>query len=251
MIRIRRNKRKVPILRDSEIDAYAEELLSAYKPELLSEPQAIDIEDFAELYIGFNIHYTHLSHNGFIWGKMVFQDSLILDYDPATGRAGEEPVEANTIVIDNRIIDKEHAFRSTVAHETGHGIFHPEYYFHNYNPRQILFSFGDDEEYHSNICSTFCRDKNIKADVNMHRQFETDIEWIEHQAKYFSAAVLMPKAAVYMLLDDYKAQRPWNDDSFVTMVSETFNVSTVSARIRIKSLNAAYLNEKQSINFLS
>ena len=253
-MKIKKNRRKVPVLRDSEIDAYAEELLKKYEPQILSEPQALNIEDFAEFHMGFNIHYTHLSHNGFIWGKMVFQDSLILNYDPATGRAGEEPVEANTIVIDNRLIDKEHAFRSTVAHETAHGIFHPEYYFHNYNPRQVLFSFVDDEEYHSSICSTFCRDKNIKADVNTHRKFETDIEWIEHQAKYFSAAILMPKTAVYMLLDDHKTQNPWDDNAFVKIISEIFNVSVASAKIRIKTLHTAYLTyltEKQSINLFS
>ena len=238
---IRKNKRKLPILRDSEIDDYVEELLGNYNPKILSEPQELEIEDFAEFHMDFAVHYTHLSHNGFIWGKMVFQDSLILDYRPETGRADEEPVKFNTIVIENRLLSREHALRSTIAHEAGHGILHRDYYFHNYNPRQILFSFFDDEQRSNNICSTFCRDKNIKGSIKNPRQFKTDIDWIEHQAKYFSAAILMPRGAVFTLLDDYGASMPHENKAFVKNVSEIFNVSNESAKIRLQCMNEAYL----------
>lgn len=253
MIKIRKNKRKVPILSDKEIDVFVEKLLCEYNPKILSEPQEIDIEDFAELYMNFNVHYTHLSHSGFIWGKMVFHDSFIFDYKPETGKADLEPVKANTIVIENRLLNIEHAFRSTVAHEAGHGILHRDYYFLNYNPRQILFSFSDSEsesDYecsNSNVCNTFCRDYDVSGGVEKPRQFKTDIDWIEHQAKYFSAALLMPRSAVFTLLDDYGADAPHEDKAFVKDVAGIFNVSNESARIRLQSMNNAYL-ERQAVS---
>ena len=255
MIKIRKNKRKVPILSDKEIDVFVEKLLCEYNPKILSEPQELDIEDFAELYMNFNVHYTHLSHSGFIWGKMVFQNSFIFDYKPETGKADLEPVKANTIVIENRLLNIEHAFRSTVAHEAGHGILHRDYYFLNYNPRQILFSFSDSDsesesDYecsNSSVCSTFCRDYDVSGGIEKPRQFKTDIDWIEHQAKYFSAALLMPRSAVFTLLDDYGADAPHEDKAFVKEVAGIFNVSNESARIRLQSMNNAYL-ERQAVS---
>lgn len=114
-----------------EIDTKAELLIEDYNSSLLSKPQAIDVEDFAENYLGLHFHYTDLSHNGFIWGRMVFNDAKIIVYNSSTERPDEEPVDGNTIVIDNRLLDEkmEHAFRSTVMHEVGHAIYHDEYYY--------------------------------------------------------------------------------------------------------------------------
>lgn len=56
----------IPILSNDKIEEHAEMLIKDYDPSLLSKPQAIDVEDFAENYLGLHLHYTYLSHNGFI-----------------------------------------------------------------------------------------------------------------------------------------------------------------------------------------
>ena len=115
-LRLKYGTNNIPILSNETIDEHAELLIGDYNSSLLSKPQAIDVEDFAENYLGLHFHYTDLSHNGFIWGRMVFNDAKIIIYNPDTKRPDEEPVEGSTIVIDNGLLDekKEHAFRSTV-----------------------------------------------------------------------------------------------------------------------------------------
>ena len=120
---VKRKSNGIPILKDNEIDSYAELLLRLYDSTLLSEPQEIDIEDFVENYLKLDLRYLKLSHSGYIWGRMVFANTKILVYDEANNATNEEPVEGNTVVIDTRLaedIRKEHALRSTVAHEGGH-----------------------------------------------------------------------------------------------------------------------------------
>lgn len=115
-LRLRYGANGVPILSNNEIDRHAEALIADYDPGLLSKPKALDVEDFSENYLGLRLHYTYLSHKGFIWGRMVFRNTMILVYNPDGNCADEEPIDRNTIVIENRLIDgiKEHAFRSTV-----------------------------------------------------------------------------------------------------------------------------------------
>ena len=133
-LRLKYGTNNIPILSNETIDEHAELLIGDYDSSLLSKPQAIDVEDFAENYLGLHFHFTDLSHNGFIWGRMVFNDAKIIVYNPDTKRPDEEPVEGSTIVVDNGLLDekKEHAFRSTVMHESGHAIYHDEYYYIDY-----------------------------------------------------------------------------------------------------------------------
>jgi hypothetical protein len=101
----------------------------------IKTPQPLDVEDFAEGYFKLGFHYTNLSHTGFIWGRMVFNNTLIIVYDPEKNRADEEAVDANTIVIDNSLLAEERDinFRSTVMHECGHSVYHPEYFCIDYS----------------------------------------------------------------------------------------------------------------------
>jgi hypothetical protein len=54
----------VPVIRDADIDHDAERLLRDFDRRLLTVPQPLDIEAFAEDYLNLNIHYDNLSHNG-------------------------------------------------------------------------------------------------------------------------------------------------------------------------------------------
>lgn len=236
----------IPILSNETIDEHAELLIGDYDSGLLSEPRAINVEDFAENYLGLYFHFTDLSHSGFIWGRMVFNDAKIIVYNPDTKCPDEEPVEGSTIVIDNGLLDekKEHAFRSTVMHESGHAIYHDEYYYIDYYQLPL----EDDSEV-EHLPYTSCEEKSIVGGtIKSSRRLQTDIEWIEHQAKYFSAAALMPRKTIRMLCSDPKVQKfcfrehtEYENDALIAIISKVYNVSYESARIRIKELDLMFI----------
>jgi len=242
----------VPRISDAEIERHAMLYIQDYKPELLKTPQALDVEDFAENYLALGIHYTNLSHTGFIWGRMVFNNTMIIVYDPEKGIADEEPVKANTIVVDNSLLedDREANFRSTVMHECGHSVYHSEYFCID-NSELPLKSKLDV----SHLPYTHCKSGDIIGEWNggKKKRLKTDNDWLEHQAKYFSAATLMPKAAMRTLCRNPKAQAyclekhpEFENDALVAIVAQTFAVSQASARIRIKQLKLGLLSQNES-----
>lgn len=245
-LRLKYGLNNIPILSNSKIDDHVEALIGDYDSSLLSKPQALDVEDFAENYLNLSFHYADLSHNGFIWGRMVFNDAKIIIYNSEAKCADEEPIDAFTIVIDNGLLDekKEHAFRSTVMHESGHAIYHDEYYFIDYSQLPL-----EDESETNHLPYTSCETKDIIGVSTVSRRLETDHDWMEHQAKYFSAAALMPRATMKMLCTDSKIQQfcfgehpGYENDALVAIVSKTYNVSCESAKIRLKELNLAYVS---------
>lgn len=246
-LRLKYGTNNIPVLSNKTIDEHAEQLIGDYDSGLLSKPQAIDVEDFAENYLGLHFHFTDLSHNGFIWGRMVFNDTKIIVYNPDTKRPDEEPVEGSTIVIDNGLLDekKEHAFRSTVMHESGHYIYHDEYYYIDYFQLPL-----EDNNETEHLPYTSCEAKSIVGGTSCSsRKLRTDIEWIEHQAKYFSAAALMPRKTMRMLCADPMIQHlcfseypGYENDALIAMVSKVYNVSYESAKIRINELKLAYIS---------
>lgn len=252
-LRLKYGTNSIPILSNETIDKHAELLIGDYNLELLSKPQALDVEDFAENYLGLHFHFTDLSHNGFIWGRMVFNDAKIIVYNPNAKRPEEEPVEGSTIVIDNGLLDekKEHAFRSTVMHESGHSIYHDEYYYIDYYQLPLV----DDGEV-EHLPYTSCEAKSIIGGAHTSsRKLLTDIEWIEHQAKYFSAAALMPRKTMRMLCTDPTIQRlcfhdypGYENDALIAIVSKVYNVSHQSAKIRIDELRLAYISPSPALD---
>ena len=72
--KIRKLRNGIPILRNCEIDAHAEAFLYDYDDTLLTTPQPVDIEAFAEFYLGLSLDYVYLSPCGLILGRMVFQE---------------------------------------------------------------------------------------------------------------------------------------------------------------------------------
>ena len=81
----------------------------------------------------------------------------------------------------------------------------------------------------------------------------TDHDWIEHQAKYFSAAILMPRKAVIKIykepfVNQYIQEncRGRENDELVRLLSKTFHVSQESARIRLVSLGLSRKTRKKN-----
>lgn len=241
----------VPRMSDAEIECHAMLLIQDYNTNLLKTPQPLDVEDFAEDYLGLSFHYTNLSHTGFIWGRMVFNNTMIIVYDPEKNIAEDEPIRANTIVLDNSLLeeDREANFRSTVMHECGHSVYHPEYYCIDYSELPLKQTA---EIVH--LPYTHCKSSDITGEWGGKRKkLTTDHDWLEHQAKYFSAATLMPKAAMRTLCRTSTLQRycfekhpGFENDALVAIVAQTFLVSQASARIRVKQLKLNFISPNES-----
>jgi Zn-dependent peptidase ImmA (M78 family) len=224
----------VPVVSNDQIDDYAETLVRDYDVLSLVYPAPLDVEAFTEDYLGLHLHYENLSHNGCILGMMVFDNCKIPVYCEETRRAEYSPVNANTVVIDNTIANgKESLFRSSVMHECGHGIYHRD-----------IFSLRDRTNYGLDDITTSvaaCRASDFIPSGR--KTLRTPREWLEHQAKYFSAAILMPRYAMKVLCNnspvkDLSKQYPPEvaNNHRVKIVADTFGVSEQSARIRLNQL---------------
>lgn len=229
----------VPILSAAELEKIGEALVSDFCPEVLSEPQEVDIEAFAEIYMELNQDIQYLSHNGVYLGMMVFNDTDRLPvYDPVANEAKYVSESANTVVIDKTLLDDErniHRYRFTMAHEAaGHAVLHKSYYHRNYNPDQLNL-FDDPEPW------VQCRKDMAEPFAGKKKD---DIDWMEWQANTLGSTVLMPAISIKILMEPYiiklsdaKGLRRFciNND-MIECVSKVFNVSRQAALIRLKKL---------------
>ena len=231
----------VPILKDTAIEADAERMLRDYNPSLLEMPQPLDVEDFAEGYLGLRVHYDNLSHNGSVWGRMVFYNSQIPVYVPELECAEYLPVQANTVVIDNGLLNEEReaAYRSTMIHECGHKIYHTQYYREEGEPSIWMAAAARERK-----PAAACQQKDVMGFGSVgKRALISDHDWLEHQAKYFSAAALMPAPTVRRVYDELEvgeniritSSRAYERD-FIFWLTSIFRVSARSAEIRIRQL---------------
>ncbi|GLC78493.1 hypothetical protein LBYZC6_06070 [Lacrimispora brassicae] len=231
--KLRKRRNGVPIMSNAEIDSHAEQFLKDYNPTVLKNPQPVNIEAFAEIYLDLTVDYTYLSHCGLILGRMVFQDTeRVPVYLPKEKCADYLYVERGTMMIDNTVLEnwKEYRLRSTIGHECGHWIFHSDYYTHasRHNGQDIKSLPG----------ITGCKKTDIEGamEPSGRRQLISDIDWLEHQAKYFSAAILMPKTPFIDVASDLLGSGQLNRTDLANVLAETFQVSSVSANIRLSQL---------------
>lgn len=221
----------MPVISNEDIDALGERMAVDFDRTSLFNPHSIDIERFVEKYLKMPIEFMYLSHCGVYLGTTVFQTTDYLPvYIPEEKCADYAHVEAGTVVIDGSLNDEnqEHRLRFTLGHEGGHGVFHPPYFLNT-----IGSNHRDDTGIYVRCRSDFTVSR--KDFSGFHTM--TDAERAEQQANRFSAAILMPKSAVKILL----AGKPYNGTeewvfSAVNQISDTFNVSKEAAFYRLKGL---------------
>lgn len=242
-------KNGVPILKNDAIEHDAEMFIRDFDEDILKNPGPVDIEHFVEFYLNLTPEYNNLTNCGMILGRMVFNDTdKMAVYVPETHTAEYIFAERGTVMIDNSLLEDEHRFRSTMGHEAGHWIYHPAYYY--VDPYQMTLFPSTDK------ITTACRKPDIEGGDcpdGGRKVLTTDHDWLEHHAKYFSAAILMPKEAMRIVCMD-EAQRKairqefpgFENQMLAAMVSEVFNVSVESARIRISQLGFGFEKEHVS-----
>lgn len=215
----------VPILKKAEIDVIAEKFVLDFNPAVMLTPMEIDIDSFVLNYLGLKQDFQFLSHNGVYLGMMVFNDTdRIPVYVPEANKAEYISARAGTVIIDNSLLEKgqEHRYRYTMGHEAGHNIFHKKYFCQN----------KDKQSRKGDVCEYMVQCRAVSFG-----RMRNDGDWMEWQANYFSAAVLMPRSMVLKLTRSMgHISLEIKNFMYAREVSKTFNVSFQAAVNRLKCL---------------
>jgi Zn-dependent peptidase ImmA (M78 family) len=232
---ITRKKSGVPVLSKDDIDEIGEMIVGDFCPEALKEPQEIDIDLLVQDYLKMEQDFQYLSHCGVYLGMTVFNDTdKVPVFDPVQGKADYISAKAHTVIIDNSLLEpnQEHRYRFTMGHEAGHEFLHTPCFEVDAKQMSLFEDFGIER------CPMIqCRVDTKK--MNTQRTIWTDHDRMEWQANALSAAILMPKSMVKVVVE---RMRTSNYVGYVlhwmtsVAVSEAFNVSFESATYRLKQL---------------
>ena len=230
-------KNGVPYLTKKEMDEIAEGFICDFCPEAMRTPMQIDIDSFAQNYLGLKQDFQYLSHNGVYLGMTVFNDTdKVVIFNPDKWKADYISAEARTIIIDNNLLEEnqEHRYRFTMGHECGHDIYHTQYF--GYAPDQM--SLLEDRE-------PMIKCRIVNTNSNKKPAVWDDKSTMEWQANYFASALLMPKPMVIKVIEDddknfknvvFRGFDISNYDIKVILISRKFNVSEEAARYRLQGL---------------
>jgi Zn-dependent peptidase ImmA (M78 family) len=244
-LNITRRKSGVPVLSKNEIDEIGEMLVGDFCPEALKEPTEIDIDLFVQDYLKMEQDFQYLSHCRVYLGMTVFNDTdKVPVFDPVQGRADYISAKAHTVIIDNSLLEpnQEHRYRFTMGHEAGHELLHTPCFEVDAKQMSLFDDFGMERS-----PMIQCRVDTKK--LNVQRTTWTDHDRMEWQANALSAAILMPKSMVNVVVE---RMRKLNYVGYVLhsmevyAVSEAFNVSFESATYRLKQLGYIPKEEQMS-----
>lgn len=119
------NKHGIPYLSKADIEQIATDYLASYSRPFLEQAQPLDVDDFAENYLGIALDFAELSNNGSVLGMIAFSDYIIEAFDPKNHGTRHLSVKAGTAVIDSAVMtEHEYRGRYTIAHECAHWIIH-------------------------------------------------------------------------------------------------------------------------------
>lgn len=255
-----RHKDMTPIVKDTDIQEYAEILLKDYKPALMKEPGKINPIHFVESYLGAVVDYQDIyypENSPAIAGATVFNDDRILVFDREEKRIKPIKVAANTVLIDNSTMDdgKEGFAAFTVLHEGGHLCLHPAVY-RRFNGQLSLFDNHKDGDYV--VC---CRRSSLESSGTKRSKLTTQEEFREHQANVFAASIAMPRPTFVPAAQELIRKSGFKDGVYVMptvmdwdynfavsaieeTLSELFGVSKSAANVQMKRLGLLMTEEK-------
>ena len=172
-----------------EIDLIGENLVGDFMPDALETPQEIDIDSFAQNYLGMDQDFQYLSHCGVYLGMTVFNyTDKVPVYDPQRECADYISAKAHTVIIDKTLLaeNQEHRYRFTMGHEASHEFLHKEYFAYDPNQMTIFDYIGE-----APIPMVQCRIDTKKMDAR-NSEIWTDKDWMEWHANALYSAILMP-----------------------------------------------------------
>lgn len=214
------NASKAPYLSSMDLERIAYQTLQKFDASMLTKPQQLNIDEFAEGFLRLKLDFVDLSNNASILGMLVFSDSGVPIYDPKQNRPKIILAKAGTALIEKSLLDDhlQNRARFTIAHECAHWLIHKPK-----GKAQPL------------VCRTVGR--------------SNEKDWLEWQADYMASALLMPAVAVYAHMKKYiKENRQqmehmynlWGEryatskrEQIIRMIATIFGVSWTAAEMRL------------------
>jgi hypothetical protein len=187
-----------------------------------SEPQPVRIERFIAKRFGVTPVYEELPES--VMGFTLF------------GSRGVEAVFISAPLAEEGTKVSERRVNTTLAHEAGHGLLHT----HLFALPQSLSLFEQDPDV--TPTKILCRNEE-KPTASPRRGY--DGKWWEHQANKAIGPLLLPKELVKQCLQPFIVSRgllglgvldSTRRGEAIRLVSETFDVNPVVARIRLEAL---------------
>lgn len=200
----------IPILNKAQITQIAHSCLSNIEHSITLSPQMIPLKPVLD-------YFNHTC--GLTW------QTLSLNFDTKEMIFGICDIKNYCIYIEQELKEKQSLFLFTLAHELGHFVLHRH--------RKIKL------------------EKHNKLFTDTHKQLKdpsvlrTPLDWIEWQANYFAASLLMPRRAfrnaVYAYLDQSATTLPElihkdHDKKLISYLQYMFGTSKTSVSIRFNEI---------------
>jgi len=237
---------KVPYLTYDALEEYAEQVVADFALERLENPGVLDVDRFIEYYLGLSVEFHRICYDRKILGITAFDDGRIDVANEDTGLPEPIPIRKGTVVIDTSLTVSKRSIprlRFTMMHEgAGHWMLHRKA-FSNENP------FGPAGIYKNQYLAA----KEGRYDYNRSKKEKTENQYMERQADFLAAAILMPRPALRNTFREFfkfygeKPQRIIRGASMLDncyaeqlpeYVAQTYNVSKHAALIRLEKLTA-------------
>ena len=235
---------QIPYLSYESLDSYAEELVRDFAPNALEIPGELDVDKFVEFYLRLAVNYRRICFDRKIMGITAFNDGTVEVMNEDTGLSENLPVKTGTVIIDPSLLVKRNVprLRFTMLHEGSHWLLHKKAFAED-NP------FGSAGIYENQFIAA----KEGRIDYSRSQKENTDIERMERQADFLSAAILMNRPALRMAFKDFfkfYSEKPRRiirgtsgmDDCYAQQlpeyVAKIFGVSKRAALIRLEKLTA-------------
>ena len=242
---------QIPYLTYDSLDDYAESLIRDFAPEALNIPGELDVDSFIEYYLRLTVDYRRICLKQKVLGLTIFNDGVVDVMCEETGMPESVSVKTGTVLIDSSLCSRRNIprLRFTLVHEGSHWLLHRKA-FSSDNP------FGPAGVYENQYIAA----KEGRIDYSRSLKETTDIERMERQADFLSAAILMNRPALRVAFKNFFGfydEKPRRiirgnsalDDCYAQQLPEyiakIFGVSKRAALIRLEKLTAI-VDRKQS-----
>lgn len=230
----------VPYIYINDMDDLAEEFLTEYYPEALEKMAPVD-PILVVKRMGLELKEARITQTGSIFGQIFFEDGTSSYYNPETDSYEREYIDSGTILYDPEIFFMRSlgSVNNTIIHECLHWFLHKPF---------------------MDLQNLYVSQKNISCLVDESKKNDKDksqYEWLEWQCSHLAPRILMPKIWVKILIEnlyeeygyaDEQSDKPLIVASVIKKIAETFNVSKMSAKIRM--LDLGYKEAEGVLNYV-
>ena len=212
---------------EEQLEKRAETILSKYKKGLyLEKIKPINVDEFAEFFVGASIDFANLSDDKKTLGLTCFYDGVIEVWNEDRTEKIKIRSNANTIFLDTDtdLISIKERTRFTIMHECSHILLHKRFYFVGANQRNKKIAYKP--FYHES-----CHKKPFRTEIDIH-------EW---QANRLAAALLVPRRTLFNYLEqELKIEKPYKiylSDQLINNLSSMYDVSIEMMKRRLRDLD--------------